>query len=923
MIVGAVLSASSVSAQPFTVPSGSASSAGAPSDGQAATNRAQAAANSTLYGMTTTRSARYLLRNGLDYLNYQQYDRALKFLRDAETHKQDLNDAEKLVLKQGIEQAQRGLREAADGEAPYALSEQATRHRGFVPAKPDGSTVSATASQARRSQPTRQLQADTLDSERDDQARPIRLTSADVSNSQSGGVTGAGSQAETPLATDNSMPAGSRARTEQTSNMPVIPKLQPVLPLPDPTESTVGVTSERRSTPTTPSTTPAVSQPLLVPAATTNQVRDNLLARPEPARNQPVDQGIADAQSMDSSHPLPGITRSASPTPARPTEPATAPVTTPNNAEVPAGGQTLGTTPGQAQSPTALTLEPVPTATITALSPSDANLPATAHRETEDMTEPATLNANPQQVVPQVAPLESVRSTGQTVTSGRRAPAEVTPPPHRETEDLPQTQSPKTDLDPATAQAAVIEQTAALTQGAAALPPTVSASIDEKLPTLPSGLQPAAISDPLAAPTAHSPNTVAPAPTSEPTASTEGANTPQLSAPSTDELPQLPANLGQPRASTAIANQANMTGNAATPSAQPVTPDAGPSNLPSLPGQAEETKRTDALAISEIGTQTSAPPLTANSLPLSGDPASPAVSPSTTSSTSSKPDEQSIPPVSELPALPGAEASSSNSGGYQSQPAMSTNAKTPSADNSAVATQEGSAAFSTPASTTSGNSSTGSSDLMLPERVPVASSLRPEQQREVEELARRQDDELRQRAQNPPQSTPLPRDTTSMSDLRTQTQLDISRAPSPAEARPIKAIPVPEDWVPLAPRNWSPQRKYWAAAATCHLPLYFQDPVLERYGHSVEQYVGPVGRYLSYPVDDPTQSTQRNQIVQPFFSWGLFCFQIIAWPYNLVMDPPWEAQYDLGYYRPGDNIPTDLYWLPLHGYGPPLRGSNY
>ena len=51
--------------------------------------------------------------------------------------------------------------------------------------------------------------------------------------------------------------------------------------------------------------------------------------------------------------------------------------------------------------------------------------------------------------------------------------------------------------------------------------------------------------------------------------------------------------------------------------------------------------------------------------------------------------------------------------------------------------------------------------------------------------------------------------------------------PSPAEARPIKAIPVPEDWVPLAPRNWSAQRKYWAAAATCHLPLYFQDPVLD------------------------------------------------------------------------------------------------
>jgi hypothetical protein len=127
----------------------------------------------------------------------------------------------------------------------------------------------------------------------------------------------------------------------------------------------------------------------------------------------------------------------------------------------------------------------------------------------------------------------------------------------------------------------------------------------------------------------------------------------------------------------------------------------------------------------------------------------------------------------------------------------------------------------------------------------------------------------------------------------------------------------------LPPRAWSPERKYWAAAATCHLPLYFQDPVLERYGHSVEQFAGPLGRYLTYPVDDPTQSTQRNQILQPVFSAALFALQIGTLPYNLIMDPPWEAQYDLGYYRPGDQIPTDTYWLPLHGYGPPLHANHY
>jgi hypothetical protein len=211
-------------------------------------------------------------------------------------------------------------------------------------------------------------------------------------------------------------------------------------------------------------------------------------------------------------------------------------------------------------------------------------------------------------------------------------------------------------------------------------------------------------------------------------------------------------------------------------------------------------------------------------------------------------------------------------------------------------------------------------DSIVPSRPSPPSTLRPELKREVETIARKQEDELRRRQQAQP---PAPARDTIISDLRAQTQLDISRAPSPAEARPIKAIPVPEDWVSLAPRNWSAQHKYWAAAATCHLPLYFQDPVLERYGHSVEQFVGPIGRYLTYPLDAPGQSIQRNQILQPLFSYGLFAFQIAALPYNAIVDPPWEAQYDLGYYRPGDVIPTDTYWLPLHGYGPPLQGSHY
>ena len=136
-------------------------------------------------------------------------------------------------------------------------------------------------------------------------------------------------------------------------------------------------------------------------------------------------------------------------------------------------------------------------------------------------------------------------------------------------------------------------------------------------------------------------------------------------------------------------------------------------------------------------------------------------------------------------------------------------------------------------------------------------------------------------------------------------------------------IPVPEEFTPLPPRQWEGNRKYWVAAATCHMPLYFQDAVLERYGQGVEQAIGPNGRYFSYPLDDPRQTNQRNQLLQPMFSAGLFISQLALLPYNMVMDPPWEAEYDLGYYRPGDKIPADTYYLPKTGVGPALRGPRY
>lgn len=201
---------------------------------------------------------------------------------------------------------------------------------------------------------------------------------------------------------------------------------------------------------------------------------------------------------------------------------------------------------------------------------------------------------------------------------------------------------------------------------------------------------------------------------------------------------------------------------------------------------------------------------------------------------------------------------------------------------------------------------------------------RPEVLREVEDIARRLNEENRQ---NPVVYPPPTTDDTQPDSLRLGSDRNtalIPRAPSPTEARPIRPIPVPDAFVPLDQRRFAPYRKYFAAGANCNMPLYFQDAALERYGQSVEQALGPHwGRFFSYPLDDPRQSTQRNQLLQPFYSTGLFALQIAALPIHMLFDPPWEAQYDLGFHRPGDPTPPDLIYWPKLGIGPPGRGRKY
>ena len=239
-VLGAVLTASTVLAQQL------ARSDDSPKGESSATlDAATAVANSQVYGMTVTRGARVLLRNGLDYLSYQQYDRALRFLREAESRinqqksakgQKELNDAEVLALKQGIEAAQRGLRRASDAESPYALSDQSRPSNGFTPAKP-ATQIAANSPQTkstnRRPKATPPAPPSVLGGEGDDHGEPIRLASGETPIGDQPAVANPG-----PHATDNTKATAiAHSESEEPTAIPEAPQIPTVSRLPDLTEA--------------------------------------------------------------------------------------------------------------------------------------------------------------------------------------------------------------------------------------------------------------------------------------------------------------------------------------------------------------------------------------------------------------------------------------------------------------------------------------------------------------------------------------------------------------------------------------------------------------------------------------------------------------------------------------------------------------
>lgn len=78
----------------------------------------------------------------------------------------------------------------------------------------------------------------------------------------------------------------------------------------------------------------------------------------------------------------------------------------------------------------------------------------------------------------------------------------------------------------------------------------------------------------------------------------------------------------------------------------------------------------------------------------------------------------------------------------------------------------------------------------------------------------------------------------------------------------------------------------WQPSNLWHHPLYFEDPGLERTGHTFEP------------------------VFQPFCSIGRFGVQLVGLPYQMTIDPICKKRYALGWYRPGECAPKQVGQIP-------------
>jgi len=103
-------------------------------------------------------------------------------------------------------------------------------------------------------------------------------------------------------------------------------------------------------------------------------------------------------------------------------------------------------------------------------------------------------------------------------------------------------------------------------------------------------------------------------------------------------------------------------------------------------------------------------------------------------------------------------------------------------------------------------------------------------------------------------------------------------------------------------RPWMLASYEWEAPATRHLPLWFEEPNLERMGYTCGMQWNVCG-YQSGPY--------AAECLQPFVSAGHFFGRVPFIPYMCGIDPPCEPVYTLGVDRPGSPVPYRRYLIPV------------
>jgi len=103
---------------------------------------------------------------------------------------------------------------------------------------------------------------------------------------------------------------------------------------------------------------------------------------------------------------------------------------------------------------------------------------------------------------------------------------------------------------------------------------------------------------------------------------------------------------------------------------------------------------------------------------------------------------------------------------------------------------------------------------------------------------------------------------------------------------------------PFPERAFPAVVKPWEAPNFFYYPLYFEDPALERYGHT------------------------HRPLIQPVVSIGRFSAQLICLPYQMTIDPPCREVYSLGWYRPGECAPKLHYQVPLNAKAAAVQAAT-